>query len=290
MTTPRLARRWALWGLLVAGLLAGGSLAYGQATKPATGTTGTTKKKDDAKGKAPAPATASDKVDLNSATAEELMTLSGVGEAYARRIIEGRPYKSITDLSSAGVPAATIEKLRPMAVVHLLPAPVDVNHDSAAQLETLPGIGPALAKEIIAGRPYAHYADLEKVKGIGPAKLDALRGRLKFGVSTPAGKAKTTKAARPITDSALPEKSTTTASTRSTVAKKSASSTKAVAGEKVNINTASKGELDALPGIGPVKAQAIIDGRPFATIEDIMKVKGIKDGEFSKIKDMIRVR
>ena len=65
---------------------------------------------------------------------------------------------------------------------------------------------------------------------------------------------------------------------------------KTTAGQKVDINTAAKDDLDALPGIGPVKAQAIIDARPFKTIEDIMKVKGIKDGEFSKIKDLITVK
>ena len=61
----------------------------------------------------------------------------------------------------------------------------------------------------------------------------------------------------------------------------------------VNINTATREELDALPEIGPVKAQAIIDYRnangPFKTPDDIMKVNGIKAGTFGKVKGMISV-
>lgn len=61
----------------------------------------------------------------------------------------------------------------------------------------------------------------------------------------------------------------------------------------VNINTATREELDALPGIGPVKAQAIIDYRntngAFKTPQDVMKVRGIKEGEYGKIKDEISV-
>ena len=59
---------------------------------------------------------------------------------------------------------------------------------------------------------------------------------------------------------------------------------------KVNINTADKAALEALPEIGPVKAQAIIDGRPYKTIEDVTKVSGIKEKTFEKIKGMITVR
>jgi competence protein ComEA len=61
-------------------------------------------------------------------------------------------------------------------------------------------------------------------------------------------------------------------------------------GQKVNLNTATKEQLDALPEIGPVKAQAIIAGRPYKKVEDIMKVKGIKQGTFNKIKDSITVQ
>lgn len=62
---------------------------------------------------------------------------------------------------------------------------------------------------------------------------------------------------------------------------------------KVNINTASKEELLSLKGIGDSRAEDIINYRTengkFAAIEDIMKVPGIKQGAFNKIKDNIKV-
>ncbi len=59
--------------------------------------------------------------------------------------------------------------------------------------------------------------------------------------------------------------------------------------EKVNINTASKSELETLPGVGPSTAQKIIDNRPYKSIEDIKNVSGIGDATFDKLKDLISV-
>ena len=62
---------------------------------------------------------------------------------------------------------------------------------------------------------------------------------------------------------------------------------------RININTADEAQLTTLTGIGATRAQAIISYRqengPFAVIEDIMNVQGIKEGTFAKIKDKIVV-
>jgi len=61
------------------------------------------------------------------------------------------------------------------------------------------------------------------------------------------------------------------------------------AGSKININTASQSEIETLPGIGPSRAQGIIDDRPYNSIEDIQKVPGIGEVTFQKLKDLITV-
>ncbi len=64
------------------------------------------------------------------------------------------------------------------------------------------------------------------------------------------------------------------------------------AGQRVNLNTANADELARLPGIGPSKAQAIIQYRaqqPFATPDDLRKVKGIGDKLYEQVKDQITV-
>ena len=62
----------------------------------------------------------------------------------------------------------------------------------------------------------------------------------------------------------------------------------------VNINTATKEELMALPGIGESKAEAIIAYRKqqgnFQTVEELKNISGIKNGVYEKIKALVRIR
>lgn len=62
---------------------------------------------------------------------------------------------------------------------------------------------------------------------------------------------------------------------------------------RISLNTATEAELMTLPGIGRAKAALIIEYREtnggFASIEDIMKISGIKEGMFNKIRDKITI-
>jgi competence protein ComEA len=56
---------------------------------------------------------------------------------------------------------------------------VNVNSATLPELETIPGIGPALSRQIVAGRPYARIEDLERVRGIGRYTLNSIRPYVK---------------------------------------------------------------------------------------------------------------
>ena len=57
----------------------------------------------------------------------------------------------------------------------------------------------------------------------------------------------------------------------------------------ININTATQGQLEELPGVGPVTAGKIIDARPYQTLEELKSKKAVGNALFEKIKDKLTI-
>lgn len=146
-----------------------------------------------------------ERIDPNQADELQLDRLPRVGPALARRIVEFRElngrFRTLADLDEVpGIGPALLESLAPLVTLPAAPAspppsavvvertvaaggrrvngPVDVNRANEAELESLPGIGPALASRIVASRredgPFTSVDDLRRVSGIGPALLERL--------------------------------------------------------------------------------------------------------------------
>ena len=58
-----------------------------------------------------------------------------------------------------------------------------------------------------------------------------------------------------------------------------------VLAKQIDVNTATLSQLDELTGIGPTYAQRIINNRPYSSVDDLLKVKGIGEKTLQKIKD-----
>jgi competence ComEA-like helix-hairpin-helix protein len=137
-------------------------------------------------------------IDLDRAGLSDLVRLPRVGPALAKAIVADRqrrgPFGSLSGLDRvSGIGPGLIETVRPFAVFSGRPAGssagppaspsdgmVDVNRATEAELQRLPGIGPARAAGLVAYRelhgPFATLESLTRVEGIGPGLIDRLRG------------------------------------------------------------------------------------------------------------------
>lgn len=139
-----------------------------------------------------------ERIDINRAGEVDLDRLPGIGASTARAIVafrkENGAYRRAQDLERVrGIGPATVARLEPwldfsLGIPRVLagrpraPAKsplISLRSASAADLERLPGIGPALAARIIEERDrqgrFRSWEELLAVPGIGPRKLDVLK-------------------------------------------------------------------------------------------------------------------
>lgn len=99
------------------------------------------------------------KIDVNAASQADLEKLPGIGPATAKKIIAGRPYASISDLSKAGVSASVIQKITPLVMVTAAapPPPKAAEPPAAKSTATTPKAAEPAAKtaapEVVAQQP-----------------------------------------------------------------------------------------------------------------------------------------
>ncbi len=55
---------------------------------------------------------------------------------------------------------------------------ININTSSIEALESLPNIGPVLARRIVQNRPYSDVWELDKIKGIGPATIESIKSKV----------------------------------------------------------------------------------------------------------------
>lgn len=140
-----------------------------------------------------------ERIDPNLASAVQLDRLPGVGPALADRIVAHREihgrFRTLDDLDAvSGIGPALLERISPnltlgrgLAGSSRRPSGglIDVNRATAAELESLPGVGPAIAARIVADRaehgPFRNWEDLERIAGIGPRLRERIQAGARLG-------------------------------------------------------------------------------------------------------------
>jgi competence protein ComEA len=167
----------------------------------------------------------------------------------------------------------------------------DLNGADPAELEQVPGIGPALAQRIDDHRrtkgPFKSVEELRQVKGFGPITFDKVRPFLRVELPAP----------RPEPPSPEPlvlERKPTPPSTPAPYPRSGGVRKLQPGDPPVDVNVAGVEQLMTIPGVGPVTAQNIIAARaggPFKSVEDLdLRVKGIGPKTLEKIRPFVVVK
>ncbi len=91
----------------------------------------------------------------------------------------------------------------------------------------------------------------------------------------------------PVVPRVAPVTPPTAAAPRAAPAAAPTAATPAASAKRVNINTAAPPQLETLPGIGPARAAAIVAGRPYADLIDLVTKKVLTQGVFDGVKDRL---
>jgi competence protein ComEA len=146
---------------------------------------------------------------------------------------------------------------------------IDVDRASAQELARLPKVGPRLAKVILADReaqgPFGSLEGLDRVAGIGPGLLKAVAPHVVFSGAAPEkqnGTCGPVPALQPVCPAA-----------------------------PLNLNTATLNQLDALPGLGPARAAAILQYREqhgsFTSVDDLTRVPGFGPAAVARLREYL---
>lgn len=196
--------------------------------------------------------------------------------------------------SAARLAEAEARRSRPLEEGELL----DPNRAPEEELDRLPGVGPATAAAVAAARdtlPFASAEDLLRVRGVGPSTLDRIRPHLNVRAGVGAGSVPGVQVASPSGRGrrrgvALRSRSRPRSGPRAASAA-GATSEGPVA---LNLNRARAGELESLPGVGPVLAGRIVAWRsrhgPFATVDGLLEVRGVGPATLERLRPLVHVR